>query len=406
MSGELTLPEGARLLHVGPPKTGTTAIQAAFHEARGLLRQHGVHYAGSARRPKLAGREFLGKAGRTRGAHWQALLDDVRAAGDQRVCISNESFTNCDDAQAEELVRSLGGDAVHVAMVARPFDALLPSHWQQAVRNQWLMGASYDEWLQVVLGDDRDQWYFKNFWRLYDLEDQMRRWSAAASPERVIVVVAQEGDHTYLPRLFEQLLGLPGGVLEAPTGRTNSSLTLTGAELLRALDRESKSRDWAVDWYQNKMKVTLADAIRQLPRDPAERAIQLPPWAAATVSGLNERRADLLEGAAVRVIGNPGSMRPENRKVAAEGTSEEVMVPLGVAAGALASAVDELLRRERMHKRRVRRLRRRLERTSARRPRGRRGRDAGSERTPAAQRHRTPAARLRRRIRGRFGRSG
>lgn len=392
MSGELTLPEGARLLHVGPPKTGTTSIQGAFHEARDQLEKHGVRYAGRARRPKQAGREFLGRDGRARGRHWQALVEDVRTAGGRRVCISNESFTTCDDAQAAELVEALGGDAVHVVMVARPFDALLPSHWQQAVRNQWLLNVSYDEWLRVVLGEPDDSWTYVNFWTLHDLAVQVRRWSAAASPERVTVVVAREGDHTYLPRLFEQLLGLPSGLLSVPRGRTNSSLNLTGAELLRMLDQEASRRDWKVGWYEKTIKVTLADALRRMPRDPAEREIALPPWAAPAVSELNGARADLLDAAGVQVLGDPSSLRPENRAVSATGSSEEVMVPLGVATGALAAVVEELLRRDREHKRRIRRLRRQLDRASA---------GGEQEGTPVVS---APVARMRRTLQGRFRR--
>ncbi len=396
MQGELTLPEGVRLLHIGPPKTGTTSIQAAFHDARDKLHGHGVHYAGHGRRPKEAGREFLGKAGRARGGQWAALVADVQGAGDRRVCISNESFSTADDAQAEELVQSLGGKAVHVVMVARPFDAVLPSHWQQRVRNHWLMDSSYDEWLRIVLGERTDNPHYDNFWRLYDLEDQIRRWSAAASPDRVTVVVAQEGNHSFLPGLFEELLGLPEGLLKPPSGKTNSSLNLTGAELLRTLDGEAKDRGWSVDWYQNDLKVKLADAIRRLPRDPAERAILLPPWAAAPVSELNDRRADTLEATNVRVIGDPGSMRPDVRKVAAEGSSDEVMVPLSVAAGAVASAVDELLRRERAHQRRVRRLTKRLEKAPAQAPQRYRALDNVAGRDLAAE--------LTKRVRAKLGR--
>src|SRR5256885_691903 len=39
---DLTLAAGARLLHIGPHKTGTTAIQGAFYLARGRLAAHGV----------------------------------------------------------------------------------------------------------------------------------------------------------------------------------------------------------------------------------------------------------------------------------------------------------------------------------------------------------------------------
>jgi len=41
---ELLLPEGSRLLHIGPPKTGTSAIQSAARVALPELYEYGVHY--------------------------------------------------------------------------------------------------------------------------------------------------------------------------------------------------------------------------------------------------------------------------------------------------------------------------------------------------------------------------
>ena len=42
------LEPGTRLLHIGPHKTGTTAIQGALHLARGRLAAAGVVYPGRA----------------------------------------------------------------------------------------------------------------------------------------------------------------------------------------------------------------------------------------------------------------------------------------------------------------------------------------------------------------------
>ena len=39
------IPEGGRLIHIGPHKTGTTTLQWALHHAREALHEQGVHYA-------------------------------------------------------------------------------------------------------------------------------------------------------------------------------------------------------------------------------------------------------------------------------------------------------------------------------------------------------------------------
>ena len=42
----LLLPERSRIVHIGPHKTGTTAIQGAFAGARDQLGAYGLHYPG------------------------------------------------------------------------------------------------------------------------------------------------------------------------------------------------------------------------------------------------------------------------------------------------------------------------------------------------------------------------
>ena len=72
----LRLPDGSRLLHIGPHKTGTTTVQAALHQSRAALAEHGVHLAGSnahpiqppwppsgQRTPDVAGHRWRGPAG-------------------------------------------------------------------------------------------------------------------------------------------------------------------------------------------------------------------------------------------------------------------------------------------------------------------------------------------------------
>lgn len=43
----MAYPDGSVILHIGPHKTGTTTLQAAFHQNREPLEAQGVHYVGS-----------------------------------------------------------------------------------------------------------------------------------------------------------------------------------------------------------------------------------------------------------------------------------------------------------------------------------------------------------------------
>ena len=84
------LEPGSRLLHIGPHKTGTTAIQGALHLARERLAAEGVVYPGRGRQPlwpilAVTGQPALLGGPRPEISYWDSLVRDVRAAGNQRV---------------------------------------------------------------------------------------------------------------------------------------------------------------------------------------------------------------------------------------------------------------------------------------------------------------------------------
>ena len=88
---------GTRLVHIGPHKTGTTAIQGALHLARERLAAQGVVYPGRGRQPlwpilAVTGQPALLGEPRPEISYWENLVRDVRAAGDQRVAVSSEFF--------------------------------------------------------------------------------------------------------------------------------------------------------------------------------------------------------------------------------------------------------------------------------------------------------------------------
>src|SRR5699024_7178771 len=58
----LLLPERARLLHIGPMKTGTTSLQSAASKLRARLLAHGVRYPGVTMNHRRAVGAFMNKA--------------------------------------------------------------------------------------------------------------------------------------------------------------------------------------------------------------------------------------------------------------------------------------------------------------------------------------------------------
>lgn len=306
MYDEHLLPPGARLLHIGPPKTGTTAIQQAFRAIRGELGQHGVRYAGPGARPREAVYALVSEGRRGDLAAWDRLVAEVEEYGDDRVLVSNEQLAAATPGQAARAVAELGGERAHVVMTARPVAALLPSQWQQRVRRQFQM-VGYDDWLREVLDGEPGQRFHHHFWNLHDLSSQLERWGAAADPSRITVIVSDERDRDYLPRVFEGLLGLPEGLVVPEVERSNRSLDHAEAELLRALDVVAQERAWPREWYLNDIKERVSRRLRALPRQAAY-PILLPDWAADRVVELDRQRIELLQRSGVRVIGDPANL--------------------------------------------------------------------------------------------------
>jgi hypothetical protein len=131
-----------RLLHIGPHKTGTTAIQGALHLARERLAAEGVVYPGRGRQPlwpilAVTGQPALRGGPRPEISYWDNLVREVRAAGDQRVVLSSEFFAEADDAAARRVIADLGGARVHVVVTLRSLDPD-PAVAMAAISAKWL----------------------------------------------------------------------------------------------------------------------------------------------------------------------------------------------------------------------------------------------------------------------------
>jgi hypothetical protein len=203
------LEPGSRLLHIGPHKTGTTAIQGALHLARERLAAEGVVYPGRGRQPlwpilAVTGQPALLGGPRPEISYWDSLVRDVRAAGDQRVVLSSEFFAEADDATARRVIADLGGARVHVVVTLRSLTRILPSQWQQYLQNGFHFG--YLEWLEGILSEP-PQTPTPGFWRRHRHDALIARWAAENGPENLTVIVLDESDRLMLLRVFESMLG-------------------------------------------------------------------------------------------------------------------------------------------------------------------------------------------------------
>ena len=301
--GALRLPEGTRLLHIGPHKTGTTSVQGAFHAARAEVAAQGVHYAGPNRHPRQAAQAAARTSLKASGGGaraWSGLLREVRSAPG-RVLISSEWFADASDEAARDIIEALDRDRTHVVVTLRPLTGILPSQWQQFV--QAGMTTPYLEWLRAIF-DEPSSGAGRRFWRRHRHDRLIARWAAIAGTDRVSAVVVDGQDHSVVLRAFERLLGLRPGTLRLENNHANRSLALPEAELVRALNVAFASVGLAGQAQLDLVLFGAAAALKQREPSSGLPRIETPAWALARATDVAGEIVEGIRDTGIRVDGD------------------------------------------------------------------------------------------------------
>lgn len=342
-AGSLRLPQDAVLLHIGAFKTGTTAIQGALFRARPQLSEHGVVHAGEGRQPMDAVLGLTGKRppGRKapRAEAWDRLVTQVAAAADKFVIVSSEFFGAADEQTASRAVRELGGPRVHVVVTLRPLAKIMPSQWQQYVRNR--SAFSYDDWLEGMLKKAPYDLPTPSFWERHSHDVLVERWASIVGPENVTVVVPPEGDRSSLLRTFEELSGLPSGLLAATRDTENRSMTMAEIELVRQVNVEFGRRKWPDEFYRKVVRQGLSVQM-QTSREPSddEPPVTTPQWALDRVAEIGAEAAVTIRALGVRIVGDISSLG--NRSLAEDpqlSPPEKLVLPVEAARDAVVGII-------------------------------------------------------------------
>lgn len=233
-------------LHIGAPKTGTTYLQDVLFRNRVALAEQGllvpggtasVHYEAALDLRALA---FGGyRDPRAEGA-WAELVEQVMEWHGRAAVISHELLSGADDDAMARAVASFadpaGDTAVHVIYTARDLGRQVPAMWQESVKNgQELPFGTY---LRRLSSRKRRGRAARIFWRQQHLVEVLQRWSAHVPDERIhVVLVPPPGrPNDVLWRRFASVLGVRTDGLDLAVERTNVSLGLAEAELLRQVN--------------------------------------------------------------------------------------------------------------------------------------------------------------------------
>ena len=227
-------------LHLGTAKSGTTYLQELWWRHRAALRDRGLLLPGVALRDHfhaaalVKGMDVIVEdLGPDERRTWSRLLDEIDGwSGD--ALVSHEHFSDSPAEAARRAVANVdeAADEVHVLLTVRDLGRVLPSAWQQRVKQ----GARqpYGAFLETVRQEREDQ----KFWRYQDVPGILDRWAAELPPERVhLVVVPPPGaPRDELWRRTAAVLGVDVDDLDATPRRPNDSLGVVEAELLRRVN--------------------------------------------------------------------------------------------------------------------------------------------------------------------------
>jgi hypothetical protein len=346
-------PPDAIVVHIGMMKTGTTALQTLFAAARDEMNPLGVWYPGSRHllEHHAAARSLLGLPDNGHGPGnkkavtldaWSDLAGRARRTS-SRVLISSEHFSFAGSDQVQRLVRDLGGDRVQIVIGVRNLAAVAVSAWQETLKARWT--SRLDEWLsdQFVRGTiENGAW---SFWDRYDPGVVVRRWAEAARPEHVRVVIVDENDRAWLQSVFEQLLGLPTGMLAGRTpAMNNRGMTAGEAELVRRVNLAVESVDQR--HHEALIRYGMIRRLVESRRPTADdTTLTLPAWASTIAADEGRRVVREIVESGVGVLGNldnlvagadhltrPGSAPPNSDTVPMQAAVEAVVGVAGRAA--------------------------------------------------------------------------
>jgi hypothetical protein len=211
------------------------------------------------------------------------------------------------------------------------------STWQQVLRQGYPVTLDY--WLErnfrrAEAAADPD-----GFWSFADASVLVKRWSEVVSTDRITVIALNESDRRLLPTTFEQLLGLPAGLLaDVRPPDANRGLTAVEATLfLRILQLLETKLSWN-DYSRVVRYGVLMRLVRVRQPVAGEAKSAAPEWAIAQAEVEADRTIEALRGSGVNIVGDLDSLRTIPTTAADVG--DMTQVPIDLAAQAVVGAVS------------------------------------------------------------------
>jgi len=331
---ELLVPEGTRVLHIGPHKTGTTSLQSAFHACRDAVMEQGVHYAGRGRHPMGAVLAAIGHSSPRHDDHtppdtrkWERILREIHTTDAPRVLLSSEFFADARNRSIRSVIEQVGAEQVHVVVTLRPLAKIIPSQWQQYVQSGATM--PFDEWLTTIFENPETA---AKFWRRHRHDRLIERWAAVVGDDRVTAVVVDDSDHDSVLRSFEQIMGLRTGTLVADRSLVNRSLMRGEVEAVRAFNVEFWNAHLPRSLHTRLIRSGASHYLQARKPEPDEDKVLMPRWALDRACAVTDEIIAGITATNITVTGDLDLLRQQPRSQETAGQQAPPTVTPEVAA--------------------------------------------------------------------------
>lgn len=310
------LPDGSKLLHIGMPKTGTTALQTAVHEARPALEEHGAHNVSTFARHELkvalrAAGTLPAYEGSKGSRRWPELAADFRASTARVTFWSSEALSQAKPDRIRYLADELGPD-LHILVTLRPMAPLLVSQWQETLRRRGV--EPLEAWLRKTFDAVRPDGEVAVDWERvmptmhrFSPPRVLREWGEVFGEDRIIFQVADPVDRQHGLRVFEALLGVPE--LLAQPALDNASLPWPEAEMLRSFNLAYTERGGDHATWMHTMGTLARTGLRELTTRTTPHPIRAPRWAAERSNAYADVWIEGIRASGAAVVGDLEHLR-------------------------------------------------------------------------------------------------
>ena len=352
-------------LHIGAMKTGTTFLQALMIANKDNLAAAGYCFPGRRwHEQDKATRDVLGMdrddpamRASTEGM-WDTLAHEMLTHPGRASIFSMEFLSFASRTQAARIVDSLSAAEVHIILTVRDAVGAIPAQWQTHSRNRGK--ASWPAYARSARRSARLGRFARGegariFQKGQGVPRMLRAWGSAVPPERlhVITVPPPGSDPSLLWQRFAGVVGLDPAVCTHSAGRTNPSLGLASADLMRRINLELGKIP--VSDYQPTLKAKLANGILAA-RSTMEPGAKLDRRTRAFALGWNKRVRAAITRSGADLVGHLDDLPVRTSQTTAEYVARLSDPPAEDVLAAAAAARDGLVRLVDRRAKRVTRL--------------------------------------------------